>query len=121
MNDGTSTDDSWNAGIKGTWTFDKGGEVPSKSIWDSVKKAASYAWKNDNKPGDSYAHKLNNSKPKYKAIGGMTEGPLGMSDMLAAGKGKDVSKVKMKKNNGEHTEEVELNYHAPLAAKPKGE
>ena len=122
LDDGTKTDDAWDAGLKATWTFDKGGEVPSKSIWDSVKKAASYAWKNDNKPGDRYAK--NNpqvTKPAYKAIGGMTTGPLGMSDMLAAGKGKDVSKVKMKKNKGDMSEEVEVNYHAPLAPKPTGE
>ena len=121
FDDGTSSGDSWNAGIKGTWTFDKGGEVPGNSkssIWDSVKKAAQYAWKNDNKPGDRWAAR---NKPEYKNIGGMTKGPLGMPDMLAAGKGKDVSKVKMKKNKGDMAEEVEVNYHAPLAPKPTGE
>ena len=123
MNDGTDTDDSWNAGLKATWSFDKGGSVPSKgSIWDKVKSAAKYAWENDNKPGDRYAK--NNpqvTKPAYKAIGGMTSGPLGMSDALAAGKDKDISKVKIKKNKGDMSEEVEFNYHAPLAPKPTGE
>ena len=54
-------------------------------------------------------------------IAGMTPGPLGMSDMLAAGKGKDVSKVTYKKKGGEVEDVVEIAYHAPLAAKPKGE
>ncbi len=121
FNDGSKSEDSWNAGIKGTWKFNKGGEVPSEkgSIWDKVKSAASYAWKNDNKPGDRWAEK--NTKPQYKAIGGMTSGPLGMSDALAAGKNKDISKVKIKKNKGDMSEEVEFNYHAPLAPKPSGE
>ena len=122
-NDGTDTDDSWNAGLKATWSFDKGGEVPSgkkNSIWDTIKDAAGYAWKNENKLHDSYAAKLN-KKPQYKAIGGMTSGPLGMSDALAAGKDKDISKVKIKKNKGDMSEEVEFNYHAPLAPKPTGE
>ena len=51
----------------------------------------------------------------------MTSGPLGMSDALAAGKNKDISKVKIKKNKGDMSEEVEFNYHAPLAPKPSGE
>ena len=121
--DGTKGDDAWNAGLKATWSFDKGGNVPAKgSIWDKVKSAASYAWKNENKPGDRYAK--NNpqvTKPAYKAIGGMTSGPLGMSDALKAGKDKDISKVKIKKNKGDMSEEVEFNYHAPLAPKPTGE
>ena len=115
--------DPWSAGIKGTWSFDKGGEVPSgkkNSIWDTIKDAAGYAWKNENKLHDSYAAKLN-KKPQYKAIGGMTSGPLGMSDALAAGKDTDISKVKIKKNKGDMSEEVEFNYHAPLAPKPTGE
>ena len=111
--------DPWSAGIKGTWSFNKGGDVPSNSIWDSVKKAASYAWKNDNKPGDRWAEK--NKKPQYKAIGGMTPGPLGMSDMMVAGKDKSISKVKLKKAKGDMSEEMEYSYHPPLAAKPTGE
>ena len=111
-------DDPWNAGVKATWTFDKGGEVPSKKkgIWDSIKGAAKHAWKNDNRPGDRWAE--NNQKPQYKEIGGMTKGPLGMSDMLAAGKNKDISKVKLKKTKGDLSEEMEYSYHPPLAAKP---
>ena len=112
-------EDPWSAGIKGTWSFNKGGDVPSNSIWDSVKKAASYAWKNDNKPGDRWAEK--NKKPQYKAIGGMTPGPLGMSDMMVAGKDKSISKVKLKKAKGDMSEEMEYSYHPPLAAKPTGE
>ena len=60
-------------------------------------------------------------KPKYKSIGGMTPGPLGFSDMIIAGKGKDVSSVKIKKNMGDMGEEVELNYHPPLKPKSEGE
>lgn len=52
-------------------------------------------------------------------ITGMTPGPLGMSDMLAAGKGKDVSKVTYKKKGGKMEEQVDIAYHAPLA--PKGD
>ena len=51
-------------------------------------------------------------------IAGMTPGPLGMSDMLAAGKGKDISKVTYKKTGGKVTQQVDIAYHAPLAAKP---
>ena len=130
--DMSSGDDPWNAGLKASWSFDKGGKVPSgkkSSIWDSVKKAASYAWKNDNlkDPKHSWSHvgqnakTLNKGGPVYKEIGGMTKGPLGMSDMLMAGKDKDISKVKMKKTKGDMSEEMEYSYHAPLAAKPKGE
>ena len=60
-------------------------------------------------------------KPMYQRMGGMTPGPLGMSDMLEAGKGKDVSKVVYKKKGGDIEDQVEIAYHAPLAAKPKGE
>ena len=60
-------------------------------------------------------------KPMYQRMGGMTPGPLGMSDMLAAGKGKDVSKVLYKKKGGDIEDQVEISYHAPLAAKPSGE
>ena len=60
-------------------------------------------------------------QPRYQRMQGMTPGPLGMSDMLAAGKGKDVSKVIYKKKGGEIEDVVEIAYHAPLAAKPKGE
>ena len=56
-------------------------------------------------------------KPTYKEMGGMTPGPLGMTDMLAAGKGKDVSKVKYKKTGGQVSDEMEISYHAPLAPK----
>ena len=122
-------DDPWDAGVKASWSFDKGGKVPGKkkSIWDSVKKAASHAWKNDNlkDPSHPWAHvgqnakTLNKGGPVYKEIGGMTKGPLGMSDMLMAGKNKDISKVKMKKTKGDMSEEMEYNYHPPLAAKPK--
>ena len=63
--------------------------------------------------------------PARKADGGpipgMTPGPLGMSDMLAAGKGKDVSKVTYKKTGGKVSNQVEISYHAPLAPKSEGE
>lgn len=59
------------------------------------------------------------AKPMYQRMGGMTPGPLGMSDMLAAGKGKDVSKVVYKKKGGDIEDTMEIAYHAPLAAKPK--
>ncbi len=106
--------------------YDKGGSTKG-SIWDSVKKAASYAWKNDNLRDSSHpwakvgTDTIKTTKPAYKAIGGMTSGPLGMSDALMAGKDKAISKVKIKKNKGDMSEEVEFNYHAPLAPKPTGE
>ena len=61
------------------------------------------------------------AKPSYMRMGGMTPGPLGMSDMLAAGKGKDVSKVTYKKKGGDIEDTMEIAYHAPLAAKPQGD
>ena len=62
----------------------------------------------------------NVQRPAYVAMGGLTPGPLGMSDMLKAGKGKDVSKVVYKKKGGDIEDSVEIAYHAPLAAKPQG-
>ena len=120
--------------------FEDGGKVP---WW---KAAAKKAWKNDgaerkqaaakkkfeNKgegvdPSSVVASLLSagffqgggNVKPAYQRMGGMTPGPLGMSDMLAAGKGKDVAKVVYKKKGGDIEDTVEIGYHAPLAAKPK--
>ena len=111
--------DPWGAMLKGTWRFEKGGDVPG--WWDKAKsavsKAASHAWKNDNlSKGEG---RWGKSKPQYKAIGGLTKGPLGMSDLQVAGKDKSISKVKMKKSKGDMSEEVEYSYHPPLAAKPK--
>ena len=99
--------------------FEEGGKVP---WWKAVKKKvlgetkSKDFWENvgQGKAGHS-------KKPAYKQIGGMTPGPLGMSDMLAAGKGKDVAKVSYKKKGGQIEDQVEISYHAPLAAKPKGE
>ena len=111
--------DPWGAMLKGTWRFEQGGDVKQKGWWDKAKsavsKAASHAWKNDNleKPAGRWKN------VQYKNIGGMTPGPLGMSDLLEAGKDKAISKVKLKKAKGDMSEEVEYNYHPPLAAKPK--
>ena len=61
--------------------------------------------------------------PSYEKMGGMTPGPLGMSDMLAAGKDKSISKVTYKKKGGDIEDQVEIAYHAPLSAgasKPSG-
>ena len=112
--------DPWGAMLKGTWKFNQGGNVPG--WWDKAKsavsKAASHAWKNDNlKKGEGRWSGA--TKPQYKEIGGLTKGPLGMSDLAMAGKDKAISKVKMKKSKGDMSEEVEYNYHPPLAAKPK--
>lgn len=99
--------------------LEQGGDVKQKGWWDKAKsavsKAASHAWKNDNleKPAGRWKN------VQYKNIGGMTPGPLGMSDLLVAGKDKAISKVKLKKAKGDMSEEVEYNYHPPLAAKPK--
>ena len=98
--------------------FKDGGKAKKKqSIWGQLA----------NKVSSDFARRkqlLGKGKPyqpKYRNIGGMTPGPLGFSDMIIAGKGKDVSSVKIKKNMGDMGEEVELNYHPPLAPKPKGE
>lgn len=109
--------------------LEKGGEVKKKTPW--WKKAAQRIWGDekgkrskaflsgegsaftDYKAGGGYV------KPAYERMGGMTPGPLGMSDMLMAGKGKDVSKVSYKKKGGDIEDTVEIAYHAPLAAKPK--
>ena len=114
--------DPWGAMLKGTWRFNEGGEVPTE------KKEVGF-WKGfkDKVVGDFERRKSlfgdgqlpQKQQPQYKNIGGYTKGPLGMSDMQVAGKPKDVSKVKIKKSKGDQSEEVELNYHPPLAAKPK--
>ena len=114
--------DPWGAMLKGTWRFNEGGPVPTE------KKEVGF-WKGfkDKVVGDFERRKSlfgegklpQKQQPQYKNIGGYTKGPLGMSDMQVAGKPKDVSKVKIKKSKGDQSEEVELNYHPPLAAKPK--
>jgi len=98
--------------------FNEGGKAKKKqSIWGQLaNKVKSDFAKRKSLFGEGKPY-----KPKYRAIGGMTPGPLGFSDMIIAGKGKDVSSVKIKKNMGDMGEEVELNYHPPLALKPKGE
>jgi len=113
--------------------LEEGGKVP---WW---KAAAKHVWKNDGqkKKQDKAKKKFSKGdvgsvlgslfeaggavKPAYQRMGGLTPGPLGMSDMLQAGKGKDVSKVVYKKKGGNIEDQVEIAYHAPLAAKPKGE
>ena len=121
--------------------LEEGGKVP---WW---KKAAEYAWGKDRAGGKAREFMKGDkkkkskvsagdvgsvlgsffeaggsvSKPAYQRMGGLTPGPLGMSDMLQAGKGKDVSKVTYKKKGGSIEDQVEIAYHAPLAAKPKGE
>ena len=98
--------------------FNDGGKAKKKqSIWSQLANKVS----GDFARRKSLFGEGKQYKPKYKAVGGMTPGPLGMSDMIVAGKGKDVSAVKIKKAMGDMSEEVELNYHPPLAPKPKGE
>ena len=99
--------------------FDDGGKAKKKqSIWGQLaNKVSSDFSRRKSLFGKGQLPK----QPKYRAIGGMTPGPLGFSDMIIAGKGKDVSAVKIKKNMGDMAEEVELNYHPPLAPKNKGE
>ena len=118
--------------------FDEGGKVPWwKKAWknDGAKKKQEAAKKRfENKgegvdKGSIIASLLSagffqgggSVKPMYQRMGGMTPGPLGMSDMLAAGKGKDISKVVYKKKGGDIEDTVEIGYHAPLAAKPSGD
>jgi len=97
--------------------FKDGGKAKKKqSIWSQLASKVSGDF---NKRSSLLGGKP--KAPKYRAVGGMTPGPLGMSDMIIAGKGKDVSAVKIKKAMGDMSEEVELNYHPPLAPKPKGE
>ena len=48
-------------------------------------------------------------------------GPLGPKELLQMGKGKDVSKIKYKKQGGEVTDEVEVSYHNPFAAAGKSD
>ena len=100
--------------------FDKGGKVNKKeSIWDKITSKIAGDFNSRSK---LFGNKQPKQMPKYKAIGGMTPGPLGLPDMVVAGKGKDISAVKMKKAMGDMSEEVELNYHPPLAPKEnKGE
>ena len=51
-------------------------------------------------------------------IAGMTPGPLGMSDLIAAGKDKDIAKVSYKKTGGKVSQQVDIAYHNPLQPKP---
>ena len=121
--------------------LEKGGDVKGKkSIWDRVGDAAKFAWgtgragektkqalKGARKvAGDTdlgsvaasfFAQGGYSNKPMYQRMGGMTPGPLGMSDMLAAGKDKAVSKVTYKKKGGDIEDQVEIAYHDPN--KPK--
>ena len=96
--------------------FEGGGNVgkKKKSIWGKISDKV----KSDFARRSQLFGKGKPYKPKYKAIGGMTPGPLGLPDMVIAGKGKDISAVKIKKAMGDQSEEVELNYHPPLAPKP---
>ena len=100
--------------------FEGGGKVNKKqSVWDKITNKIAGDF---NKRSQLFGNKKQKQMPKYKAIGGMTPGPLGLPDMVVAGKGKDISAVKMKKSMGDMSEEVELNYHPPLAPKEnKGE
>ena len=113
--------------------LEKGGDVKKKQSW--WQKVGERVW------GDERAKRSKaflsgegsaftdykagggsvSTKPIYQRLGGMTPGPLGMSDMLAAGKGKDVSKVTYVKKGGDIEDKVEIAYHAPLAPKPAGE
>ena len=87
----------------------------NKSIWGKLSEKVMSDF---GKRSDLFG-KGQKPMPKYRAIGGMTSGPLGMPDMVIAGKDKSISAVKMKKSMGDMSEEVEVNYHPPLAAKPK--
>ena len=102
--------------------FKDGGKVEKKSQVYGIRLLSKIAG-DFSKRSQSYSViKPKQQMPKYRAIGGMTPGPLGLPDMVVAGKGKDISAVKMKKTMGDMAEEVELNYHPPLAPKPaKGE
>lgn len=142
--------DDWKAGVKASWKFNEGGGVFSdlkKTIWGDPEKNAkikadraaarqgireNIKKKSGPSKGDvgsvlgsllsaGFFSKGGPAKPAYKEMGGMTEGPLGMTDMLAAGKGKDVSKVVYKKKGGDIEDTMEIAYHAPLAAKPQGD
>ena len=98
--------------------FNQGGDVKGKkSIWSQLADKVSGDF---NKRKNLLGGK-EKQMPKYKAIGGMTAGPLGMPDMVIAGKDKSISAVKMKKAQGDMSEEVEVSYHPPLAPKPTGE
>ena len=124
--------------------FDEGGKVPwwkaaAQHVWkndnlrsDSKDKYRTKNRKNKQGPSKGDVGSVLGSflslgfqggggvpKPIYQRMGGMTPGPLGMSDMLEAGKGKDVAKVVYKKKGGDIEDQVEIAYHAPLAAKPK--
>ena len=130
---GALSQEEFLAAMKHAGYLEEGGKVP---WW---KKAAEYVWKNENQEKKQQKAKKKFSKgdvgsivgslfetggtvkPAYQRMGGLTEGPLGMSDMLQAGKGKDVSKVMYKKKGGSIEDQVEISYHAPLAPKPKGE
>ena len=89
--------------------MNQGGPVKQKkSIWGKIKDKVTGDFKKRS------ALMGGNKKPQYKQMGGMTPGPLGMSDLQVLGKPEDVSKVVMKKKGGDVEDTVELNYHAPL-------
>ena len=64
--------------------------------------------------------KVNPASGMYGPIAGMTPGPLGMSDLIAAGKDKDIAKVTYKKSGGDVSQQVDIAYHNPLQPKPAG-
>ena len=99
-------------------SFFKGGGPVKTSIWDKITNKIAGDF---DKRSEMFGKKPKQQMPKYRAIGGMTPGPLGLPDMVVAGKDKNISAVKMKKAMGDMSEEVEVNYHPPLAPKPKGE
>jgi len=106
---------------------DEGGEI--KPWWAGTKAALEESKKKPRgeklkkKKGTGYLDAASVVTSLFRETGGpipgMSPGPLGMKDMLSAGKGKDVSKVKYKRTGGKASSEVEIGYHAPLA--PKGD
>nr|MCH9736774.1 hypothetical protein [Actinomycetes bacterium] len=84
--------------------MDKGGDVKDKkSIWGTIKSQFA-----------NRASTLQGKKPEYKEMGGMTPGPLGMTDLQKIGSDEAVSKAILKKKGKDVEDHIELNYHAPL-------
>ena len=105
--------------------FEHGGKVhgKKKSIWGTIKdKITSDYSRRQQLFGQGRMPPKNEQKPAYRYMGGMTPGPLGMTDVQALGRPSDVSKVMYKKKGGDVEDTVEINYHPPLKyQQPKGE
>ena len=122
-NKGYSDDEAVEKAIEAAG-FEHGGKVHKKqSIWGQIKDKITGDYdRRKHLFGKGVMPPKNEQKPAYKNMGGLTPGPLGLSDMQVLGKPSDVSKVMYKKKGGDVEDVMEVSYHTPLShQQPKGE